>query len=124
MLLCELRKDTNYTVNLLNILAELLMLTATACLPLVVVLLVAFTPVVVCYMIKSSWDEDGSIRQNLKTMWRPPPEEDIKPHPSKEAPPAKVQSEKTDRWHVDPIAKICQRPRAAEPGLAGSDTCV
>ncbi|KAI6287316.1 hypothetical protein MCOR08_001222 [Pyricularia oryzae] len=90
----------------------------------VVVLLVAFTPVVVCYMIKSSWDEDGSIRQNLKTMWRPPPEEDIKPHPSKEAPPAKVQSEKTDRWHVDPIAKICQRPRAAEPGLAGSDTCV
>lgn len=44
------------------------MLTATACLPLVVVLLVAFTPVVVCYMIKSSWDEDGNTRQNLKTM--------------------------------------------------------
>lgn len=57
-------------------------------------------------------------------MWRPPLEEDIKPHPAKNAPPAKVQSEKTDRWHVDPIAEICQRPRAAEPGLAGSDTCV
>ncbi|TLD14668.1 hypothetical protein PspLS_11095 [Pyricularia sp. CBS 133598] len=92
--LCNLQSNPNYKVNLSNILAEFLMLIVLTCLPLLLVVLIALTPVFVCYMIKSSWDSGCSVGENLGTMWRSPPEGGSKPKSQQDEPPSEAQPEK------------------------------